>query len=355
MEQHTRRSGVLAASCLLALGACATPSEPKPTPASPDDSPWQTVSQLGVTFQVPASWQAGYPPGSDWCAGENPPTAAGLITPSVGAIRLGIGCGPMPSEYQVPHVKVEISQPAAGLADQLGGENWEQTPATKREHLPAKPAIGADEGIQEVAEEYSRYRERYGPVTITVLLPKDADDSDLAAQILDRAGPATTATHGCPMVVANGNGSDIRDASNEALTVCHYVSIAAFSEPENELSEQRQYPALLLGERQLTPAQQGQWIAALRTAENATPVHIPPAEAGGWEPNFIQVRSAGGGLATVRYDGVGALGVRTADTVLPLIQKTCQPLFGGLVPLISGSETTVELCASDRDADQSDR
>lgn len=355
MRRH--RLIALSASCLLVVAGCSQAAgngdtHPSPTtqPATASkaaDPAWQTISQLGVTYQVPASWQAGFAPGSDWCASNEVPSAPGLITPAGGEIGLDIGCPAMPSEYQVPHVRLSVQDPE--LSKRLSDEGWATTPPGEREHIDAKPALGADEGQQPVEEEYSRYIQHIGPIVVTVAMPVEADDGELASQILDTATAAHTSALGCPMVVADDEGSDIRDSTDADLTVCHYASLAALSETETELSAERQYPALLIGERQLAGEQATAWRQALTQAPTDQPVRIPPAQGASWEPMFVQVRAASGGVATVRYDGAGDLGTTTAGHYFALTKPTCQPLFGDIVPMLAGSEQTFELCSTEPD------
>ncbi|MDO5726719.1 MAG: hypothetical protein Q4Q03_02200 [Bowdeniella nasicola] len=358
MRHYGYLCGVLAA---LAIGLTACSGEPTaPEHLGETQRPngdTQVVTQLGLSFRVPADWEVGIPPGSDWCASEVPPTAPGLIPPIADQWDLAIGCDAMPGEYQVPHVvvapHVDVSpgEVAVTLPDAVTDEKWPTTEPTERKRIAAKPAVGSDHTpSQGIAEEYVRYTERYGPLDVTVFLPAAADDQALATTILDSVTPVAVSQLGCPTVATAGPSGDIGQHHDETLVVCHYVSLAALSEtnPVTRATTYPAYPAFLIGERTVDPTAAANWVTAVEQAP-AGPGPTIPANECMPQRTFLHVLSDGEALAEVRYDGCENLGVHTADTLTALTASTCQPLFGGLVTSSIGAAPVSDLCFANED------
>ncbi|MEZ0577213.1 hypothetical protein [Nocardioides sp. MH1] len=298
-----------------------------PLPAPAPGSRW--LSWHDVAVQVPAAWDAGYEPQTDWCVGQPKPEEPApapyfALGPSSGAV-LDIWCadsgesgpeefGPAPMFLWAPHIVLE---PSDGRPDKtLEYDGWTMTSRT------------------------------VGDVRVR-MLTRDADDDVDAAAILASARQFRLDDHGCAPTSPVQSPDFVRPRPFDvtAVTAADSISLCQYSR-----THEAEAPALV-GSRRIEGDAAQRLLHGLQEA---------PAGTGPDKPRNCVDDYYGDTAIAIRihhdgrtddvhayYDWCFGNGTDDGTQHRELTSRTCAPLFAGTVRLFSYSSFLAPICHPD--------
>ncbi len=347
------------ATVVLVAGSCAGGKHEQPPASSPTGTAssigqaregWRWNAQGGVAFQTPDEFTFDWPPYTQWCIADDPPkSGTKVVIPMHSWAVLAIACGPMPREYFVPWVRVEVDPEGEEPLKRIAAESWaaEKVEGITR-HEAEPPGPDSDElgpTSPDPLESYERFSRSVGPITVTVGMPPDDVDETLAAGILETVVPVSTTPLGCPSVATPGAATSAIEKDEQGdLVICQYF--AGAREGTGTSADRPQ--GLHIGEHVLSGNVAASWLSAVYDAPMGLGPNNPDNCASGQEDGeFIHVRSATG-MLHVSYVGCRSNGITGNGLERNITRENCGPIFsGGTVRITYSGQDVGELCMPD--------